>query len=55
MALKENTNSFRSHMLGDWEWYRGMPAKGAFGDVSDARLRSFSLCSSFVVEVLRRL
>ena len=26
MALNENTNSFRSHMLGDWEWYRGIPA-----------------------------
>lgn len=25
MALKEKTNSFLSHMLGDWEWYRGMP------------------------------
>lgn len=25
MALKENTNSLRSHMLGDWEWYRGIP------------------------------
>ncbi|TNN74940.1 hypothetical protein EYF80_014858 [Liparis tanakae] len=21
MALNEKTNSFRSHMLGDWEWY----------------------------------
>lgn len=25
MALKEKTNSLRSHMLGDWEWYRGIP------------------------------
>lgn len=26
IVLKEKTNSFRSHMLGDCEWYRGMPA-----------------------------
>ena len=44
MALKEKTNSLRSHMLGDWEWYRGIPEEENFGSLARTEIKDSIAC-----------